>query len=84
MDHYARSAFGKEVKKKLIDLDKSQSWLIEQIKKRTGLYCDSSYMSKIMTGKKCPRRLIDEICKILEISYTVKEGQVNGRTRDGS
>lgn len=36
------TAFGKDVKKKLVDIDKPQVWLIEQVKKSTGLYFDDS------------------------------------------
>lgn len=43
--------FGKEVKKRLIDMDKKQTWLIEEVRARTGLYFDDSYLSKIFTGK---------------------------------
>ena len=44
--------FGKEIKKKLVDLDQTQEWLIEQVKADTGLFFDSSYLHKILTGKK--------------------------------
>lgn len=43
--------FGKTIKKRLIDMDKSQAWLIEEIKARTGLYCDTSYLWKLMNGR---------------------------------
>lgn len=63
------TAFGKTVKKKLIDMDKRQSWLMEEIVKRTdGInFLDSSYFQKIMRGERHPQKIIDAICEILEI-----------------
>lgn len=43
--------FGKAVKIRLIEMDKSQSWLIEQVKEKTGDYFDSSYLHRILSGK---------------------------------
>lgn len=43
--------YGKAVKKRLIDLDKPQTWLIEQVKERTEMYCDSSLLYKLSTGQ---------------------------------
>lgn len=65
------SDFGKKVKKALIDADKNQAWLIEEIKAKTGLYCDSSYMHKILSGKYENPTIVDTICAILDIT---KEG----------
>ena len=45
------SDFGKAVKIRLIELDKTQDWLIEQVKERTGDYFDSSYLYRILAGK---------------------------------
>ena len=41
------SDFGKEVKIRLVEMDKNQAWLIEQVKEKTGLYFDDSYLWKI-------------------------------------
>ena len=43
--------FGKAVKVRLIELDKTQEWLIEQVKAKTGDFFDSSYLHRILTGK---------------------------------
>lgn len=64
--------FGKAIKKRLIDLDQNQNWLIDQIKHETGLYFDSSYMSKIMTGKLNTPGIVQAICEILEIQPTLQ------------
>ena len=62
------SEFGKQVKKKLIDLNKSQAWLIEEVNKKTGLYFDNSYMYKIQTGKKTTPKIMEAISEILDIN----------------
>ena len=54
--------FGKEIKKKLVDIDK-------EVRKDSGLYFDSSYMNKIMTGKLGTPKIISSICKILDIEH---------------
>lgn len=59
--------FGKEVKKRLIDLDRSHNWLIDQVKQKTGLYFDASYLGKILTGKLSTPKIVQAICDILEI-----------------
>ena len=43
--------FGKAVKIRLIELDQTQEWLIEQVKERTGDYFDSSYLHRLLSGK---------------------------------
>ena len=43
--------FGKSVKMRLIVIDKTQAWLNEQVSHQTGMFCDSSRMAKILTGK---------------------------------
>lgn len=57
--------FGKEVKKRLIDMDKKQTWLIEEVRARTGLYFDDSYLSKIFTGKCSTPRIVKAIREIV-------------------
>lgn len=32
------TVFGKDVKKRLVDLDQSQEWLIRQVRDKTGLF----------------------------------------------
>lgn len=45
------SEFGMAVKVRLIEMQKTQSWLIEQVKERTGDFFDSSYLHRLLTGK---------------------------------
>lgn len=59
--------FGKSIKKKLIDLDQPQVWLIEQVKMKTGLYFDDSYLYKIVTGKLASPKIVSAIREILDI-----------------
>ena len=47
----AQNDFGKAVKIRLIELGKTQNWLIEQVVERTGDFFDSSYLNRILTGK---------------------------------
>lgn len=50
------SDFGKAVKIRLIEMDKSQDWLIKQVQERTGDYFDSSYLWRIMSGARTGER----------------------------
>lgn len=59
--------FGKKIKKKLIDIDQTQNWLIEEVRMDTGKYFDSSYLYKILTGELTTPSIISSISKILEI-----------------
>ena len=63
----ANTSFGKEVKIRLIKMDKPQNWLIDEVKKRTGLYFDDSYLSKICTGKLHTPKIVGAIKEILSI-----------------
>ena len=65
MFKYGFSDFGKTVKKRLIDLDKSQKWLISQLNQDTGLFVDSSYLNRILTGRCNSEKIIASISKIL-------------------
>ena len=67
MEKITLTPFGKAIKKKLVDLDKSHSWLINEISKRTGLYFDRSYLHKIMVGKLNTPNVVQAICDILDI-----------------
>ena len=59
------SAFGKDIGKRLIDLDKPQIWLIEEVRNKTGLYFDDSYLYKIKTGKLTTPKVVQAIREIL-------------------
>lgn len=59
------TSYAKAVKHKLVDIDKSQTWLFAEIKRRTGLYCDWSYLAKISDGKEPGTRVVEAINEIL-------------------
>lgn len=68
MENIIYTQFGKEIKKRLVDKERKQIWLIEQVSKETGLYFDRSYLHKVMTGQLNTPRIVQAICKILEIT----------------
>ena len=59
--------FGKEVKKKLVDIDQTQKWLMERITEKTGLYMDGFYLHKILTGQSASPRIVAAIREILDL-----------------
>lgn len=61
------SEFGKEVKKKLVDIDQTQEWLCREVNLDTGLYIDSAYMSRILTGKLSTPKIVASINRILQL-----------------
>ena len=61
------SEFGKDISKRLIDLSKPQTWLIAEVRNKTGLYFDDSYMYKIKTGQLSTPKIVQAICEILDI-----------------
>ena len=60
--------FRKKVKYRLIDLGKTQRWLEDQIREKTGLFVDSSYLNKIYSGERKAPKIVQAICEILSIS----------------
>ena len=67
------TVFGKEVKKKLVDIGQSQAWLMDKINGKTGLFIDSRYMYKILTGKRNAPKIVSAIRDILELPGDEKE-----------
>lgn len=67
VDNVRLSPFGKQIKKRLVDLDRPQFWLIDEVRKKTGLYFDRSYMHKIQTGQAKNPKIIGAIQEILEL-----------------
>lgn len=59
--------YGKAVKKRLVDMEKKQDWLIQEVHSRTGLFVDSGYFSKIFTGKRNAPRVVEAINEILSL-----------------
>lgn len=66
--------FGEKVKIALIRQKKTQNWLIEQIAKETGLFIDTGYMYKILTGQRNPTAIIAAIVSILSLQDNEESG----------
>lgn len=64
--------FGLCVKDKLLRKGKEQKWLEEEVTKQTGKYMDSGYMYKVLTGQRNAPKIVQAICKILEIDAPVE------------
>lgn len=67
MQNTKLSDFGLCVKTELLRRGMHQSDLEKQVSADTGLFVDCGYMYKILTGQRSPERIINSICKILEI-----------------
>ena len=64
--------FKKTVLKKLVDLDKNQKWLLSEIHEKTGLYCDNSYLNKILSGQRAAPKIVSAIKEILDLKEDAK------------
>jgi hypothetical protein len=53
-------------------MGREQKWLIEAVAEETGLYIDSSYLYKILTGKRNAPKIVTAICDILSIQNNQK------------
>lgn len=62
-----RSGFELEVKMELLQRGMKQTELIQAVQSDTGLFLDDSYLYKIFRGERKPEKIIQSICKILEI-----------------
>lgn len=63
--------FGKEVKKRLVDIGQTQSWLAEEVGKDTGLRIDAAYLSNTLAGRRKSARVVNSIKKVLEMEERV-------------
>lgn len=59
--------YGMKVKIALLEKSQSQTWLEQEVTRRTGLYVDSSYMYRILTGQRAAPKVVCAINEILEI-----------------
>ena len=59
--------FGLCIKTELLRMGKEQKWLEEEVTKRTGLYLDSGYIYKILTGQRNAPKIVSAINEILDI-----------------
>ncbi len=67
------SNLGLCVKMELLRIGKTQKWLEETVTEKTGLFVDSGYMYKILTGQRNAPNVVTAICEILNIENPKKE-----------
>lgn len=67
--------FGLCVKTELLRRGMEQKELEKSITERTGLYVDSSYLSKIFTGQRNAPKIVQAIREILELPVDVQYAQ---------
>lgn len=67
------SNFGLCVKTELLRIGKSQKWLEETVAEKTGLFVDSGYMYKILTGQRNAPNIVMAICEVLNVENPIKE-----------
>lgn len=65
--------FGKEIKKRLVDIDQTQEWLISEVSRDTGKYFDGGYLQRIMRGEISTPGIVASICRILDIPASSTE-----------
>lgn len=68
------SDFGLSVKTELLRRGKEQKWLEEAVSEKTGLYVDSGYMYKILTGQRNAPKIVAAIREILNIQEDANDG----------
>lgn len=68
MDSCKFTPFGLCVKTELLKRGKSQKWLEEEVSNRYGMYVDSGYMYKILTGQRNAPKIVQAIREILELT----------------
>lgn len=61
------SDFGLSVKTELLRRGKEQKWLVKAVAEKTGLFVDSGYMYKILTGQRKAPKIVSAINEILEL-----------------
>ena len=61
--------YGQQIQLELVKRNKPRSWLIGELRNKTGMYVDGSNLYKIMTGKIKSSKLTDAITDILGIEY---------------
>ena len=67
MDSCKFTPFGLCVKTELLRRGAKQKWLEAKIKEATGMYVDSGYLYKILTGQQNAPKIAQAIREILEL-----------------
>lgn len=63
--------FGIKCKHRLVDECMTMTELARRVHNDTGLFCDARYLVRIFNGERTPEKIINSICKVLDIE---KEG----------
>lgn len=71
MEECKYTQFGLDVKMSLLKSGKTQNWLIEQVKEKTGMFFDDSYLYKILTGQRKAVEMANAIREILGMEVPV-------------
>lgn len=74
MNNSKFSDFGLAVKTELLRQGKEQKWLQEAVAEKTGLFVDSGYMYKILTGQRNAPKIVTAIVDILNIQWEGVQG----------
>lgn len=53
------------MRKQLIDMNRSESWLVGKIKERTDKFIDQRYLSAVLNGKRKSKWMVQEINEVL-------------------
>ena len=61
------SDLGLRIKAELLRIGKNQKWLEKTVAEKTGLFVDSGYMYKILTGQRNAPKIVTAICEVLNI-----------------
>ena len=67
MNNSKYTDFGLCVKTELLRQGSTQLWLEQTVTDRTGLFVDSSYMYKILTGQRSAPKIVAAIREILNL-----------------
>lgn len=73
MERKELCAFGISAKKRLVELNKSPTWLAQSVAEDTGQYVDVPYLCRIWTGERKPPKIMASICAILELEASKEE-----------
>ena len=69
MNKSKMTKFGFACRHKLVDECMSITELANRVCEDTGLSCDVSYLTRIWYGERHPIKIINSICKILDVTY---------------
>ena len=73
-------ALGITAKKRLVEINKPQNWLIQRVIEDTWQFLDNGYLGKIWTGERHPEKIIASICRILDIANPETGGNLQEKS----